>query len=534
MNQVFEFIRRHWIGLVMSLVVGLIIAGPNLIFLNSSLSKGIPFMGSDAESFYLSRVNAAYRGCIMSCNPFIKEYKSSFPFYDSSISEAALAVPGMVSGVSAVQMKIVYDFLLPTILAFLIYLLTYRLTKTISLSVLCALFIMLGYDLLNTYDFVSFPALADLFRLKANLTEFLPYARPVNPQFSSIVFLVYLHVLLSCFRKQTVKWFLLLSVMYALSFYAYFYLYTFLTVVNSMAILLHLTARQYRPAVYMSASMLISIVLSSPIIFEVYKTVNHPHYSQLPTAAIEHTHSLQITLAGTLLLGFAIIAAFFYRRNFHGKISADAYFVISLIMTSFVILNQQIITGIINQPFHYHWYYATPVLVISLCYACHIFICKDTLVKYSAFLIAVGALPILNSLIIQNNSLDQNIGYIISVQNETPVLLWLSDHVPSGAVIFSPNRLAALIPVYTPTYLVWAPYAGLYLHEPGRDNAVAEMSLSPESLKKGITKYEVDYIITENSLNRQDNNFDFDVESTLKRNASLVYEDNYFSVYKVR
>jgi hypothetical protein len=533
MNRILEFVGKHWIGIIIAMLIGLIIAGPNLIFINSSSYQGIPIMESDFEMYYLARENATYRGCIMSCNPFIKEYQSQFPFWDPSISEAVLASPGMILSISVVQLKLIYDFLLPAILTFLIYLFAYRLTKTVSLSVLCALFIVLGFNLINSYVPIDLSTVFDMFKLKIDSIALFPYARPVNPQFSSIIFFIYLHILLSCFRRQNIRWFIALAIIYVFAIYTYFYLYTFLTVVNGISILIFLIIRQYKTSLYLLLSTIVGAIFGLPVILEVYRTVTHPYYPILPSNSIFHTHIPQISLSGITLLCALFVIAFFYRQKISHKISIDIYFLLSLIFASFVILNQQIITGIIVQSFHYHLYYATPILVLSLGYLCYLFIRKETLQKYYLLLIIIGIFPVLNALFIQENYYDKNLSYTLETQNNAPILSWLSSQIPKDAIIISPNSLVSFISVFTPHYLILAPSADLYLHEPMRNSDEVKMMSSSSFLKKGIVKYGVNYIITEmhNGLNKLP--FDFDIQLALKGNIDLVYKDSRFFVYKV-
>ncbi len=181
-------IKRHWIAIVLAIVIGLTYVLPNLIFVNSPDYRGLPMMYADAEPLYLARINKAYVGCVLSCNPFIREYGNSLPFFDSSLSESVLAFPGLIFHVPIIKLKVFYEFFLPITLFLLVYSLAFRLIKNIGLSLVIATFILLEYDLFNFVSLINLFNLTEFLKFKLLHYDVLTYSRPVNPQFSSIIF----------------------------------------------------------------------------------------------------------------------------------------------------------------------------------------------------------------------------------------------------------------------------------------------------------------------------------------------------------
>ena len=112
------FLKTHRLAILVSALVGLIYVLPNLIFISSTYYRGLPIISADAESMYLSRINGVHKGCILNCNSYIKEYANTYPHFNSSISEVVVALPGILTNVSTINLKILYDFVFPAVLFF--------------------------------------------------------------------------------------------------------------------------------------------------------------------------------------------------------------------------------------------------------------------------------------------------------------------------------------------------------------------------------------------------------------------------------
>ncbi len=93
-------IKKHYLGIFFACICASIVFLPNILFINSDSYNALLMTYKDNEDYlYLTRINMAYTGCILNCNPYIKEYNNLFPYFDSSLLEFILALPGIITNI---------------------------------------------------------------------------------------------------------------------------------------------------------------------------------------------------------------------------------------------------------------------------------------------------------------------------------------------------------------------------------------------------------------------------------------------------
>ncbi len=486
-----ELVQKHWLALCASVIVGFLVSGPNLFFTHSTLYEGLPLIYTDAETYYLARINAALHNCVLNCNPFIREYASEYPFFEPSLVPQILTSPAYIFEVSALDLKRVYDFVLPAVLTLLIYSFIFRLTTSTYWSLLGSLYILLGFNLINSEVLFDLSEIFDIARFKlTEHTRFLLYARPLHPQFSALVLISYFHLLLSCFRSTQAGWYMLLGLVYGCSFYVYFYDYTFLTVLAGVSILLCVWLEEYGRALKLMLATLFGLALGIPLILNLAHLLQHPLFASLrgTDESIVYSHMPHISLIGILLFLVCAIAAYIFSQK-TPLIPKEAYVVFMLVAASFIILNQHIISGHILENFHYEWYIITPILVITLAAALHSLVAYEGIVKYRVVFALLLLLPIVNGASIQYASYLAWLPRAIEDQSYVPALSWLKNE-PSSIVAATPE-FSALVSITTPHKVLWAPYAFHYLHEPAREALAMRVFTSCDALIQAHEEYRV-------------------------------------------
>jgi len=234
-------IRGHFLAVLFSVLVGVLIVGPQLVFIANEGEhyQGLYMMTTDAEEFYLARMQEFYdEGRIG--NPYLYEYKYYGPAFYSWGAEVLLAIPGKLTGISVPTLNLIYKFLLPAFEFLLVYALLFRLTGARAWSIAGACMVFTGlvwfeweYLKHNIYYALQTGHISDLW--------YRPYAlyagRPVHPQFSQIHFFLYLHVFLFIHEGRSshgFRWLIVLGALLALSFYTYFYSFTFFLALNAV------------------------------------------------------------------------------------------------------------------------------------------------------------------------------------------------------------------------------------------------------------------------------------------------------------
>lgn len=520
-----EYFKRHCWGFLFACVAGIIIAGPSIVFISTPAYQGIPFMNIDEQPYYLSRMNAAYNGCVLSCNPYIKEYSSKFPFWDSTFPTALLALPGMFFHIPVTTLKVIYEFLLPCIVFLLIYSLMFRITRNLWWSLIAPSFILLGFNLVNSSTLFNLPDLVDVFLFKIDfqigfLGRSLPYTRLVNPQFSSIIFFGYLHVLLSAIRQRTWYWFITLGVVYGFAVWTYFFTYTFLAVVNIGWVIVWVILRDWSMVYKQCASQIIGLVVGLPLFTEMYYFLTHPYYAITPTVDyLIQSHVPDISVWGFTSLGLVIIFSYLYYLK-ERRVSKNALFILVLVLACYAFRNQHVITGKVFLYDHYERYIFSAILPIAICFLGHVFIKEEQLKKYRGVLVGVILVAVLNGLLIQCSSYSYGLAKNKEYKRYVPVLQWLRDSQPQQLVISAPNELANFIPFYTHDFVLSASRAKYYMYVPGRFEEIEEARNSPRKFIQVGKKYNVDYFV-------EDKNTDILRYQALRK----VFETNDFVVY---
>lgn len=507
-------IRKHYVAILFSLLVGLMIIGPQIWFIKSLGSDyhGIYMMNADAEPHYIARMQEAIENGSFG-NPFIYEYKDNVPSATYTVSETILAWPAKLFGFSIPNLSLFYKFLLPAIIAILVYSLTYRLIGNRLWSIASMLAVTLGHSLVNYPDLIHF------LRWENVYSQFSLYSRPVNPEFSSILFFTYLHVMLLASRKKTWIWFIILGILFGFSFYVYFYSYTFFLALNFVAFCLYLVRKEKEVFIKIFSATVIGVIIGGLSIFNTIRLYGHSYFKEMSElSGITSSHYPILSVAGV------IVVALFLIFIFKNKNYPDIVFLGALLITAFVVINQQVITGILIQEGHYHWYFNTPIFIIIFIYL--LFSVTNHKHKYIGLLLAIliCTVSFADSFLIQSSSYQNSFVKTKSNQRYVEILLWLAKEAPKDSVVLANKTLSELIPAYTSANVVWEEHASYYLLPKERRDFTPENILKDPDIEKAISAYRVDYLVWD-SLSEPDwslNLYPF---------LHLVYDNNGIKIY---
>ncbi len=518
MTSINFFNRKHFWGLVLALVVGFITIGPQLIFIwqSGGQYQGIYMLQSDAEPHYLARMREAVDGNGIG-NPFFTGFKTDIPVATPAVIEQVAAWPSLIFGVSVPLLNLAYKFIWPALMFLLVYFLSYRLTSSIVWSLAGGALVTLGYPLLD------FGNLLNLIKGEPVFTQFLMYARPINPQISGLFFFGFLHVLLSYWR-QGFNWRLLclLAVILLLSFYVYFYLFTYLLAILVINAIVFGFVKRRRDALGLAAVLIFGVIGGLPVIYELFKVITHPDYYLL--AETFDVQAGRRMVVSTVFVATGLLFAFVcwrFKKN-QGQLPPEALFIAVLLTTSLAVVNQQLITGIVLQEGHYHWYFNRPVFSLVVVWAGTLFFLKSRL-----WVVAIGVgvivLSIYAGVFVQYSSYLARFDETIKLQNYGPVLNWISDHTPAEKTFLANQALSELIPVYTGGNVVWEDHASYYLVPKQRRDFTVDNILTGGV---DINAYPVDYVIWD----RQTDSW---WPVTKKFNLKPVADISHISIYEV-
>src|SRR3989344_179085 len=502
-------LKKHHLAFVLAIVTGFIMIFPQLFFVNSlgTEYKGIPMMKSDGETYYVTRMQQLYNGTGVS-NPYYFEDKN-LPNIYYTFSESLIAIPGVVLGIPVDTLNLIYKFLFPGIVFLLVYFLLYRLTKNKIWSLTGASLVLLGNTLL------SIPDISHLFRLdKTAYSQFSLFARAVNPEFSSIVFFPYVHLLVSAVQSQKNKWYIFMALLFSASFYFYFYSWTFILAANVCTAMTFFFIKHLRQISWKILFVTFSsLVLGSSAILEILAVKASPFLKDLAGIYDVASHRPIISIAWV----FVLVVYIWYLKRKKILVSED-YLLIGLFIATLVDVNQQVITGLSVQSGHYHWYFNTPMFFIILMYVCAKwsdgFLSKNISRVFGTFLIL---LSITSASFIQYSSYLNNKAEAVNEQDFAQVFDWLNKNTPKGSVVMSNLPMSELMTIYTSNRVLESYFGGTYILSTERRGYNTEVALRDLHLGKKAA-FRLDYIVWDTET---DPDWKINIIKNIKKEASF-------------
>lgn len=487
-----KLIRYHFAGIIVSLIVGFLCVIPN-IYLMYSLGDsyhGIYMTQSDAEPHYISRMAGCLRENSLG-NPYYVSSEKYLPSTLFSISECILVFPLRIFSLSITEINLVYKFLLPVILSIVVYIFIYSITKRRLWSIVGLSLVMMGSSL------ASFRDLLNIINFKLDYNQFILYARPVNPQFSSLFFFGFLFFFLRAIKKNDRNIYILCLLIFGLSFYIYFYTWTFILALLGSALCIFALTDNLKSQIHKIILLIFSgLSIGGYAVYELVSVMTHPYFKDLSTSYDLVSSRMPIFSTAGSIISVLFIIYFFRQKD--KKI--EDYFILSLLLSAFASINQQVLTGIVLQSGHYHWYFNVPIYFISLVYL----ISKNinNFISYKKELFLGGFLvcaSIYSSMFIQYSSYTKNIRTTSNQQDYGLVFDWLNKNAKQNSVVLAPPDISELLPAFSPCcYSAYEKYTTYYLLPPDRRLYNSEKIMN-DLLSKKNTPFPINYVILENN-----------------------------------
>ncbi|OGZ08790.1 MAG: hypothetical protein A3D65_03265 [Candidatus Lloydbacteria bacterium RIFCSPHIGHO2_02_FULL_50_13] len=544
--------KKHLLAIFFALFCGVLVLAPQVIFIANEGDhyKGYYMMKTEAEWFYLARMQEFYDEGRVG-NPFLFEHKFYGPQFMQSGGEIILAAPGKLLGISIPTLNLIYKFVLPAITFLLLYALIFRLTKSAPWSIAGGLMYILNPTWLYINN-VSHLLQGDV----SFFADFL-YSRPVHGTLDGIILFLYFNILLTLHTTRNVRWFVGLGALLALSFYTYFYSFTFFLALNFVVVLLWLCCGKKREAGYLTLATIGGILIGIPKLLAIYAAYHHPDYPLLAVLQpVEHGRTPVISKNGLMVSLFFVIYLFRTKAlRMVGIIRDHSIFFLGLLITTFVVVNQQVLTGISLFSGHYHHSFNIPIFVIALTFlasaaTAHFLHSEDTrsdvgvqggntrwnlgerfLRFHLVFPHLLRALPWLAAIIfIATGVFMQYAAYqnwapqTSNEQRYMPALSWLRENTPKNSVVMANEALSDIIPVFTSNNDMWSRGAPLFLVPLDRARFTPENLLRSGDFLKDIKQYRVDYILWDQNIDPGWNIDRFHLPTLFSSEGLVIYE----------
>lgn len=438
LNNLKNFIKDHYWIIILSFLLTILIFAPLIAFpyVFKSEYQGINInnFGSDTI-FYLTRGKEVLDGHGLG-NPVLREGKDEADIY-LSYSDYILLAPikllGLAQKVEIVTVYNIYNFIGVFVLILLIYFFVWQLSGSKLLSIAAALFAIGGYSIVYNKT---------LFYYNLNI-----YARVIYPFFSSLILFAYFNLLVKSLKSAGLKYKIFAGLVFGLLFYIYFYAWSFVLALNGCLILILLFKKDF-----LSAKKVL-LVSSVGLLLGAYNLIRL--FSSLDSELVkQQTYFIWASFGRApvfSLIGFftlILFAVYFYKR----RDDKNLPLILAVILSGWVALNQQIITGRVLQYGHYYWYFVVPLSIIVSFYMAWQLINRENLRKY-LFIFAI-AIVFINTIGGQYKSFFYTLAPKRYEQNFRPIIDSLNRDKKPG-VILAAESSGYLLTTYTSHDLFW-------------------------------------------------------------------------------
>jgi len=443
MRKTFQILSEHKLAVMTASLVGLIIAFPQVYFqlTEKDSYQGIALGGTSDEAVFLMRIQEVRDGHYLIANSSWAQGKN-LPYLAPPLAENISSFMGQIFGLNLINTITLDRFIFPAFVFLLIYALVYQLTRKKSISLIAPITVLLSINLVNP------TAIWNLLVHQQTHTEFMLFSRLISP-IHSIFFFGFL--LLFWFFLQKRKWVYGIGsgIVLGLSFYEYPYTWTFLLAFLGCLVLIFIFKKKWVKIKDIILIILIALLVATPYFWNLWRAMHHPLYSELASRfGLIKTHSPQV---GALVLILLSIFLLFFSRDWKDRY----YFCLGLVLTPLIVLNQQIITGLIMIPDHYHWYFHSPLSIIIMTIIIFELLEKKInnhflkKIAWSSLIILILFINFYNAWIVQSSFYQRQKPIAIENQRYGPVFEWLRHNTQKDQVIVGDEITSWLILIYT-------------------------------------------------------------------------------------
>jgi len=444
-----ETTKNHYGAITCSLFLTILIFAPLLFFpaVIKNEYQGINFthIGTDVH-LYLTRGKEVLDGYGLG-SMVLKEGKNDqdqFFSYSDQILLAPIKLLGLAQKVDIVSVYNVYNFIGIFLLILLIYSLVLQLSGNKLLAIAASLFVVGGYSI------IYFKTLF--------YNDFNVYTRLIYPYFSSLVVFSYLNLLVKSLKSDKLRYKIYSGLVFGLLFHIYFFAWSFALTLNASLFLIFILKKDYSSIKKVLFITLMGLALGAYNLFKLFLLFGSEAGKQLSYFQwMSYGHLPIFSKIGFISLLLA--AVFWYKRKNDKNLS----FILAVILSGWIVLNQQIITGRMLQYGHYYWYFIVPLSIIIDFYMIWFLIKSETLKKFLfIFLIAIA---FINTAGGQYKSFFTTLEVKKYEQNYRPFIDFLNTKKEPSVILAGDEANEYLFTIYTSHDLFYHT-AALYSHAP--------------------------------------------------------------------
>jgi len=443
MTNHMQTIKRHKLAIALAILLSIVVSFPQVYFRIDHKDDGI-YQGIELmpDSPWSPRAREVQDGHPNFGAIYYKDGKED-PYLFQPLGSMVVGYMGKVFSLDINNTILLSRIILSFITFLLIYSFVFLFSRN-KFAALSSSSVILFAMSLTTYSGIA--------QLLQGLSpeEFINIARPINPAMVYILFFGFLTSFWLFYKRKDWRLGILSAVLLGLNFYNYFYTWTYLFAFGGILGLIFLFQKKWRDALRIASVYIGSLIVAIPYIINLYRATLHPAYAEASLRfGVVESHT-------PLFIGFvALTALIVFLWKFPREDKMKYYFGLALLLTPFVTLNQQLLTGKILQPNHYHWFFHKPIAIIFTIVIIFYILSVVKLDSYKKLLAGlIIGVSVITGMFIQVKSYYHGTGdggaVAIERQKYGPVMRWLNENAEKEAVVFANNETSHTVVVYTP------------------------------------------------------------------------------------
>jgi len=452
MSRIKQLLLNHRVAIIFAILVSVITAFPQVYFRidhKELYQEGTQVIEMLPHGPWAARVTEVQNGHVLGSNVYQKEGKND-PYVYQPLGPMVVAYMGEIFALDINNTILLSRFVLPFIIFLFIYGFVFLVSRD-KFAALSSAVVLLLADSVLSYSGIT--------RLLQGVSpdHFLRLARPVNPAIIYLFLFPFLLFFWQFYRKRNWKHGALSVIVLGLNFYNYFYTWTYLYAFGSILILLLIIQRNWKQALRIGSVFVGGAIVAIPYFINMYQASQFPTFKDLGiSSGIILSHQ-------PLFMGSSMIIALLFFLFLFPRIDKEKYlFGLAILLAPFLTMNQQVLTGRIMQPDHYHWFFHKPLAVsfvlITIFYLFdryHL----DLYKKIFAILVITSSMAVAVFVQAYSYQYDSRDGGEIAIERQKygPVMDWLNSNVEKEAQIFGNDDTADMTVRYTSLNVLYHP-----------------------------------------------------------------------------